>query len=771
MAETKTNWIWMRNWTAEDKEEAALVLFRKEIDIQRMPQKGIIQVSADSRYKLYVNGQLAEIGPCKGDRQIWFADKVNLMPYLKKGKNVLAVRVLRYPTVQNKGCFGIYRTEFPGFFAEGKILDDEGKEYSLDARDGWKVRKDENFHIVSESELFAPLQILENTRGALWQAGWMNPGYDTEGWEAPYRYSDMNQAVSPGNLQKRPIPFLFRKESRFGDVVQTQDKIISKEEWQKFLNGEQSILIPPNAKVSVEISAGVERTAYLHLALEQGAKAQISILQSEGYVLGGERGDLKVPVKGNREDYKAGFLAGFTDHYICAGFGTKESPEVYEPFWFRTFCFIRFEMKTYEEPLVLRNFTYTETGYSLNVQTKADASDERFKKIWEISERTLRCCMHETYEDCPFYEQLQYAMDIRAQILYTYAISADDRLARKCMEDFRRSQRYDGLLNCAAPRYDASVIPGFSIYYILMLYDHMMYFGDKELLENHMPTVEGILQFFHRNRNSKGYVEKIGGLNGKARFWSFIDWAVEWENTTGIPPAVLKGPVTMESLLYILGLQKAAKIAEYLDRKEQSALLMQRAEQVQEAVRTFCTGKDGMLQDGPGIEEYSQHTQVFAVLTDTVAGEQAKENLRKTILYKEKYSQCSVAMVYYLFRALEKTGMYELTESYWNIWQRMIDKYTTTCVEDEVQERSECHAWGALILYELPSVILGIRPSAPGYEKMEVKPVPGYLKSARGQVITPKGMVNVEWYRENKEIHIKLETSEGKVEKEMEVQE
>ena len=81
---------------------------------------------------------------------------------------------------------------------------------------------------------------------------------------------------------------------------------------------------------------------------------------------------------------------------------------------------------------------------------------------------------------------------------------------------------------------------------------------------------------------------------------------------------------------------------------------MQRAEQVQEAVRTFCTGKDGMLQDGPGIEEYSQHTQVFAVLTDTVAGEQAKENLRKTILYKEKYSQCSVAMVYYLFRALEK---------------------------------------------------------------------------------------------------------------------
>ena len=115
-----------------------------------------------------------------------------------------------------------------------KILDDEGKEYSLDARDGWKVRKDENFHIVSESELFAPLQILENTRGALWQAGWMNPGYDTEGWEAPYRYSDMNQAVSPGNLQKRPIPFLFQKRSELETLYRRRIKLSQKKNGRNF---------------------------------------------------------------------------------------------------------------------------------------------------------------------------------------------------------------------------------------------------------------------------------------------------------------------------------------------------------------------------------------------------------------------------------------------------------------------------------------------------------------------------------------------------------
>ena len=748
MENKKTNWIWLKNWTAEDKEDAVVALFRKKINIAGIPLEGKIRISADSRYKLYINGKLVEVGPCKGDRQVWYVDEIDILSYLKKGKNVLAVKVLRYPMEQNKGCFGILRTEYPGLFVEGHILDDSERTYRLDASEGWVARKDEGFHIVSESDLFAPLQILENTSGALWKNGWMEPDYPEDGWDEPFMYPDMNTAVSPGNLQIRPIPFLFRKKRKFEKVIQTQDKIIQKDEWEQFLDKKTTVMIPANSHISVEISAGVEKTGYLHLFMEQGKGANISILQSEAYVLGGERGDLKVPLKGDREDYKNGFLVGFTDYYQCAGYGTEERPEIYEPFWFRTFRFIRLEIQTYNQPLILRAFDYTETGYPLNVQTKVEASDSRFEKIWEISERTLRCCMHETYEDCPFYEQLQYAMDARTQILYTYTISGDDRLARKCMEDFRRSQRYDGLLNCAAPRYDVSVIPGFSIYYILMLYDHMMYFGDREFLEDHMQTVEGILQFFHRNRDSKGYVSQIGGLNGKARFWSFIDWAVEWERTTGIPPAVLKGPVTMESLLYILGLQKASEIAMYLGRKEQAALFKERAENVQEAVRKFCTGTNGMLQDGPGIEEYSQHTQVFAILTDTVTGNVAKQNLKETFIHKEKYPQCSVAMAYYLFRALEKADMYELTKSCWDIWQRMIDKHAVTCVEDEVQERSECHAWGALILYELPSVILGVRPAKPGYEEIAVNPVPGYLKSAKGQVITPRGITQVEWTRE-----------------------
>lgn len=136
------------------------------------------------------------------------------------------------------------------------------------------------------------------------------------------------------------------------------------------------------------------------------------------------------------------------------------------------------------------------------------------------------------------------------------AISADDRLARQAMEAFRRSQRPDGLINADAPTVKSNVIPAFSIYYLLMVHDHMMYFGDKALAKRHLPAIDGILGFFDRNLSEQGPVGKSGGPIMRHRYWSFIDWAGVWDS--GVPAATGKGSgsVTMESLLYLDGLQK-----------------------------------------------------------------------------------------------------------------------------------------------------------------------------------------------------------------------
>lgn len=753
-----SNWVWVPSWDGEDKAVPRIVNFRKEIDLQAVPKRGNVRISADTRYKLYVNGELVETGPSRGDHQIWFYDQPDFLPFLRPGRNVLAVSVLRYPEEPTAGNHGMFRTAVPGLYVTGQIEDMDGRIYDVSANESWKCRRDTMVTFCKEEERFAPLIIHEQAAGNPEIYGWKEENYDDQDWEnaRPYIRKSVPEAVSPGNLNPRTIPYLYRKKQQFQKIMELEKSVYTKEKWRHFLKGDTAVEIPAHTEEIVVMDAGEEMTGYIKAAFSGGKGAEAEFLYAECYVQDGVAGPEKIPIKGDRLDKKNGHLQGYCDSYQAAGF----EQEIYEPYWFRTFRLIRLRITTKEEPLMLCGLDYEETGYPLKVCAWAETSDESLGRIWEISERTLRRCMHETYEDCPYYEQLQYIMDARSQILYTYCVSADDRLARKCMDDLRRSQRYDGLLNCSYPNCTSNIIPGFSIYYILMLYDHMMYFGDRQLVEDYMPAVEQILHFFERHLTREGYVEKIGGINMEARFWSFIDWAKEWNDTSGMPSAGLKGPLTMESLLYIYGLQHGAKLMDFLHRREDGRRLIRQADRVKSALRKYCMDKDGMLKDGPGVEEYSQHCQVFALLTDTVDLDTRRRNLLRTI-QEPGHVQCTVAMSFYLFRALEKAGLYEYTDQYWNAWRNMLDMHCTTCVESEAYSRSECHGWGALILYELPAVILGVRPAAPGYGKVSIAPVPGYLSWARGQVKTPKGDVRVAWEMREGEVKVDYEVPRG----------
>ena len=758
-----SKWIWTPNWSAEDSKEARLALFRKSVDINDAPDKAVLEISADTRYKLYVNEVLVEVGPSKGDKSIWFKDSIDIKEYLIIGKNIISVIVLRYPENPMDGNHGMFRTATPGLYVSGEIILADKNKVELNADASWKCMIDRDVMFVREEERFAPLIIHENAYGSIEFSGWKKADFDDSKWDSarPYINVEMHQAISPGNLHERTIPYMYRKKRRFNSVMAVKKSSHTCEEWKEFIDGQENIIIPANSEEIVEISSGEEMTGYISLAISGGEKAEITILYAEAYVQDEHVGPDNVALKKDRMDRVNGHLEGYQDHYHVAGIGTENDKEIYEPFWFRTFRFVQLYIKTEDKPMILHNLDYEETGYPLDVKTKAETSDTSLSKIWEISERTLRRCMHETYEDCPYYEQLQYVMDSRTQILYTYSVSADDRLAKKCIDDLARSQRYDGLLNCSYPNCNPNIIPGFSIYYILMLHDHMMYFGDKKLIEKYMPVVERILNFFEEHLTEEGYVGKTGGLIMEEAFWSFIDWAKEWNPTSGMPPAGLKGPITMESLLYIYGLQHAAKLAEYIGRNNQAKKYMEDADCVKRAVRKYCMNADEMIQDGPGIEEYSQHCQVFACLTDTVDEIHARENILKTIIDKECFAQCTVAMRFYLFRALEKTDLYEYTDQYWDAWRTMIKNNCTTCVESEAYARSECHAWGALALYELPGTILGVRPAEPGYNKISIKPVCGYIEYAKGTVVTPKGEIQVEWHKNNDQVELEYKASES----------
>src|SRR5690554_5498917 len=68
--------------------------FRRDIDIEVVPGNAIAKIATDSKYWLWVNGEmvvyegLLKRGP---NREDTYYDEVDLAPYLKQGKNTIAV--------------------------------------------------------------------------------------------------------------------------------------------------------------------------------------------------------------------------------------------------------------------------------------------------------------------------------------------------------------------------------------------------------------------------------------------------------------------------------------------------------------------------------------------------------------------------------------------------------------------------------------------------------------------------------------------------------
>ena len=756
-----TNWIWTPDWTAEDRLETRIVYFRRCFTLASLPGSKKIRVTADSRYKLYVNGRFVQKGPQKAiDLREWYVDTAELSSFLCSGENVIAVEVLRYPAFNPSAGSpnandSLLHTEIPHLYVED--LDPDAVP-SLNGKTGWKCRVDRDRRIIGEDARPAPIHAQEDVLASAEFAGWKQPGYDDAAWAdaAPKLFFDVPQADAPGNLVPRTIPPMAYEEKRFDSVSAVREGTAGKDAWQALIGKDEPLTIPPRAVQVVELSAGEEECGYLLYRFAGGSGAKISTLCSECYAypqppVRGAYGEMQqpAPLKGDRTDAENGQLLGHTSCYTVSGYGSAESAEEYEPFWFRTFRYVQLKIETADEPLTLLRFAYRATGYPLEVKTGFSVSDPSFAPIWDISVRTLRRCMHETYMDCPFYEQLQYAMDGRNEILYTYSVSADDRLARQAMEAFRRSQRPDGLVNCDAPTVGSNVIPGFSIYYLLMVHDHMMYFGDPAWVRQHLPAIDGILSFFDRHLNDLGMVGKVGGKLMRDRYWSFIDWTSKWD--TGVPGAGDQGcgSITMESLLYLYGLQHAADLADYVGRAGMAEEYRDRAAALKTAVRSSCMGSRSghpLIQDGPGVDEYSVHSQVFAILTGLVSPEEGRAMLEATV-GDPALPQASVAFAFYLFRALEECGWYEKTDELWELWRRMLRDNMTTCVENDTDARSDCHAWASLMCYELPAVMLGVRPASPGFQTVKLSPQMGKLTEAKGEVITPKGTVSVEWKR------------------------
>lgn len=717
-------------------------LFRKTFEVSHPASCELrVDVSADSKYRLYLNGVLVGRGPCKGDMWQRYYDTYDLSSALVAGRNTLAAEVVHYPFAlsggnREAGPVSEWRSDSGGFWLEGACKDTaSGNRIVLDTDSTWKSRVIDAVRIIDEKyTLF--VGGTEDVEGTRLPHGWRSAAFDDSEWghcERPIEPLDrLYGGLAPWQLYPRPIPQLAERQRAFARVIRSS--------MDGGIGSPFPFVVAPGESRWIELDAGEMTTGYPLLEVVGGDGASIRMLYSESYEFehpeahGGRRRDV-------RDDPADKVLVGNVDIYRPAGVGSGVEPEAYEPMGRRAFRFVRVEVRAGSDKLVtILNITYRETGYPLGAVSSVRTSDLTSDRMWAIGLNTLRRCMQDTYEDTPYYEQLQYVMDAKSQALFTYYVSGDDRLARKTIHDFHSSLLPNGLIQSRYPSAAPQIIPGFALYWIMMVYDHYKHFGDAALVRRYLSTADAILGWFDRLIDDSGMIGRM-----PEPYWSFVDWTLEWRDQAGSPPAKWHGPMTVYNLMAAEALRQAALLNEAVGRRDTAAEYRQRAESIREAVRGACFDEErGLFADGPGVRQFSQHAQIWAVLSGAAEGIEATALMRR-MLAQPELPRASFSMSHYLFRALAVSGLYAHTYELWQPWREQIGLGLTAWVEDPVQQRSDCHGWGALHLYEYPAETLGVQPEEPGYRVIRIAPQPSGLTWASGSVTTPRGEVRVAW--------------------------
>jgi alpha-L-rhamnosidase len=727
--------FWKARWVVcpgESPVQYGVYHFRKTIELKNAPSSFIVHVSADNRYRLFVNGQAVSSGPARGDRGHWNFETVDIAEQLKPGKNTLAAIV--WNAAEHAPFAQIsYQT---GFILQGNTEAED----LVNTDKTWRVLRNEAYKPLPVDRAKLQSYLVtgdgDDVDGSRYPWGWEQPSFDDSKWKEaqPLWFAGKPRGLgSDGNwmLVPRSIPLFTEGKIAVGKVVRANFA-----EGKKMENAVASLpwAIPARTKASILIDQGILVNAFPVLTTTGGKAAKITLTYAEALF------DEKRQ-KGNRNEWQGKEIMGIQDRFTADG--GKE--RTFRPLWFRTWRWLQLDIETGDEPLTINDLHGMSYGYPLEAKASFSSSDPSHAKIWEVGWRTAQRCAGETYFDCPYYEQLSYVGDTRIQALITLYVSGDDRLVRKSIEDFDNSRIPDGLTQSRYPCNDMQIIPTYSMFWVSMVYDYWMLRNDTTFVRRFLPGIASVLAW-EESRLAPN------GIMGSTEWWNFVDWAWPWseeERIGGVPPGVAKGGSSILSLQFAYTLRQAADIFEFYGKLSEADHFSALADQIVKATYRQCwdAGR-GLLADTPEKKAFSQHGNILAVLTDALPKEDQPELLNK-VLGDKSITQTTLYFRFYLLEALKKHDMGKEFNAQLDDWRTMLNMGLTTFAEEPEPTRSDCHAWSAAPNYQFLSTVLGINPGAPGFATVRIEPVFRGLQFAEGKMPHPLGEISVrlEWTR------------------------
>jgi hypothetical protein len=529
-------------------------------------------------------------------------------------------------------------------------------------------------------------------------------------------------------------------------VTSTNHRAAETVEWNELLAGHAKLTIPPHTRRRVIVDLDNYFCAYPELTVSGGKDALVRIHWAEG---------LFEPVqadgvmrKGNRDVIEGKCFFGMGETFEPDGGANRR----FEPLWWEAGRYVEFYVATAEQPLVIDSFRLHELHYPHEFVADFESSDPRLQEIIPIALRTLEMCSQETYFDCPYYEQLMYVGDTRMEVLVTYATTRDDRLPRKAIEMFDLSRVQSGLTHSRYPSRIQQVIPPFSLWWVGMLHDFMMWRGDRAFLQGRAPAMRAILDAWRAGITRDHLVENPIG-------WNYLDWVPGWN--AGMPAENQRGPTGTFNWQFVAMLKLAAEIEDFLGEPELAARNRRTSGEIATAAaQAFWHEERGLFSEDLAKKHFSEHAQCLALISRTLDS-RTQQRVEQSLFTDGDLYRTTIYFSHYLFEACRLSGRMESFFDRLSLWFDLKRMGFKTTVESPEPSRSDCHAWGAHPVFHYFASVLGIRPAAPGFSRVRIEPQLGPLSHARGAMPHPRGTISADVRIQDGKMRAQIELPDG----------
>ncbi len=392
--------------------------------------------------------------------------------------------------------------------------------------------------------------------------------------------------------------------------------------------------------------------------------------------------------------------------------------------------------------------------YAAAEQGAFQCSDDKLNQIWRVGRHTLRCCMEDTFTDCPTFEQTFWVGDARNEALVCYAAYGAWELVERCVKLAAQSLYNSPLPQSQVPSGWQNILTAWSLLWVQMVDEYCFYSGNPDALKTLYPAVKKTLETCKKQCKNR-----YGLLSIEA--WNMFDWSGQDDE---------HALVLHNNMFLVSALQCAINMANALrlfgDVEHYKAFKHNIIAAINEHAwsDTWQAYVDSIHADGQQSETISQQTNTLALLYD-IAPEKRKKSIKK---YTDNPPDRMVKFgspfaMFYLLEALAKEERFgAVLHIIRQKWGYMLDAGATTFWEmfpgylKHVPTRSHCHAWSAAPTWFLSRYQLGVSPLQPGFSKVLIRPRPEDLSWARGSVPTPKGTITTSWKRSERSFQFQV---------------